>query len=43
MAEPISWEWAQRTAVLVAGKEPLSNSYHADGMASEFAAATAEA
>lgn len=43
MAEPISWEWAERIAVVVAGKEPLAASYHADGMASELAAATAEA
>lgn len=43
MAELVSWEWAERTAVLLAGREPLERSYHSDSLSSDFERATAEA
>ncbi|MGH9102710.1 MAG: zinc-dependent metalloprotease [Acidimicrobiales bacterium] len=43
MTEPISWEWAERTAVAVAGREPLARSYHAASLQPDFDRLTAEA
>jgi coenzyme F420 biosynthesis associated uncharacterized protein len=40
---PVDWGVAQRTAVRVAGQEPLAASYHYDRLAADFAEATAEA
>lgn len=41
MAQVISWDWAERTAIAVARQEPLARSYHADALEADFAEATA--
>lgn len=43
MGDPISWDWAERTAVVVAGREPLEGSYHSASLQGDFDRATAEA
>lgn len=43
MAEPISWEIAERVAVRVAGREPLAESYHYASLEPDFAELTAQA
>jgi coenzyme F420 biosynthesis associated uncharacterized protein len=43
VAEPVSWELAERVAIRVAGKEPLADSYHYATLQPDFEELTAEA
>ncbi|MEA2534059.1 MAG: hypothetical protein QOJ93_1870, partial [Actinomycetota bacterium] len=43
MADPISWDLAERVAVRVSGREPFAESYHYQSLQPDFEELTAEA